>query len=54
MRRRREIKNIRIANIQIKNFVSLPLDFISQADEITNGIAQVLEALSGGDFASLG
>ena len=54
MRGRREIKYIGIANVQIKNFVTLLFDLIRQANQVADGIAQVIEALGRGDFAGLG
>jgi hypothetical protein len=34
--------------------VSLALNLVSEADEITNGITQIFQTLSGSDFAGLG
>src|SRR5205085_11295613 len=39
VRRRGEIKDVGIANVEIQNFVPLPLDLIGKADQVTDGIA---------------
>ena len=54
MPRRSEIKNVGIANVQVENLVSLALNLVSEADEITNCITQIFQTLSGSDFAGLG
>jgi hypothetical protein len=51
--RRCEIKNVGIANVQVQNFVALPLDIVGQANHVTNCVTEIVESLGGGDFAGL-
>src|SRR6185312_4657899 len=51
--RRFEVKNIRIADIESENLVALLRDFVGDRRQVTNGIANIVEPLSGGYFADL-
>ena len=54
VRRSLEIEVERVADVQRQNFVSLLDDFVSDAGQVANGVADVVEALGGGDLAGLG
>ena len=54
MRGRSEVKNVGIANVQVKDFMSLLLDLIGQANQVADGVTQVVQALGWSDFADLG
>jgi hypothetical protein len=53
VRGRSEIEYVRIANVQIENFVSLLLDLIGEADKVANGVSEIVQALGGSDSAGL-
>ena len=54
VRRSLEIEVERVADVQWQNFVSLLDDFVGDAGQVANGVADVIEAGGGGDFAGLG
>ena len=53
MRRSLEIKNVGIADVEGQNLVALPRDFVGHRRQVADGVADVVEALGGGDFADL-
>src|SRR5579872_6656188 len=54
VRRSREVKDVRIADVEREDLVSLLGDFIGIPDEVADGVADVLQTSSGKDFTALG
>jgi len=53
VRGRLEVEVERVADVEGENFVSLACDFVGDAGEIADGVADVFQTGSGGDFAQL-
>ena len=54
VRRCLEIENVRVADIEGENFMSLLDDFIGDAGQVADGVADIFEARGWCDFAGLG
>ena len=53
MRRGLEIEDVRIAHVERENSVPLSSNFVSHERQITDGVADVLEPLGGGNLTDL-
>ena len=48
-----EVEVKRVADVERQNFVSLPDDFVGDAGQVANGVADVFQTRGGGNFAGL-